>query len=412
MPSTQRIEFDNHAGVPLAAALALPDRAPRAWALFAHCFTCGKSNAAASRIARTMAAGGWAVMRFDFTGLGGSGGDFANSGFTANVDDLVAAADYLRAQHQPPSLLIGHSLGGTAALAAAARIKEVRAVATIGAPATPAHVIRHFQQAVAQIERDGSAEVDIAGRTFRIARRFLEDTRDADVLAGLGSLRRALLILHSPVDEIVSIDEASRLFQAAKHPKSFVSLDQADHLLSRLADAQYVAGTVSAWAERYLLDEKPGEGSETAVQKAAGGEVVVTEGNDRFLREVTSDDHHWLADEPVRAGGDNLGPDPYEHLLAALGTCTSMTIRMVANRKGWPLDHVTVRLSHRREHDQDCADCERRDAKIDVIERTVRLEGSLDAEQRKKLLEVADRCPVHRTLTGRLRIDTVADDSP
>jgi fermentation-respiration switch protein FrsA (DUF1100 family) len=333
MPTTKRTEFLNRQGVRLAAALELPDREPRAWALFAHCFTCGKSNVAAARISRTLAAGGVAVLRFDFTGIGGSGGDLANAGFAANVEDLVAAADFLRETHRAPSLLVGHSLGGTAVLAAAARIDEVRAVATIGAPAEPGHVIRHLGGATEEIEREGSAEVTLAGRSFRIGREFVESTRDAEVLSGLGGMRRALLVLHSPVDDVVSIDEAGRIFKAARHPKSFVSLDAADHLLSDAADAQYVAVTILAWADRYLpAPEAPPR------RQVAGGEVVVSEGNTRFLRHVTTDDHQWLADEPRNAGGDNLGPDPYEHLLAALGACTSMTIRMYANRKSWPLD--------------------------------------------------------------------------
>jgi uncharacterized OsmC-like protein/alpha-beta hydrolase superfamily lysophospholipase len=406
MPATKRTEFTNQRGVRLAAALELPDRPPRAWAVFAHCFTCGKSNVAAARLSRTLAAGGIAVLRFDFTGIGGSGGDLANAGFVANVDDLVAAADYLREAHEAPSLLVGHSLGGTAVLAAAARINEVKAVVTIGAPGEPEHVLRHLGGTLEAIERDGSAEVTLAGRTFRVGRGFLETTRGEQVLQGLGSLRRALLVMHSPTDDVVSIDEAGRIFQASRHPKSFVSLDGADHLLSDAADAQYVAGTVLAWADRYL----PARQDESGV-RAAGGEVVVSEGNTRFLRHVTTDDHQWLADEPRKAGGDNLGPDPYEHLLAALGTCTSMTIRMYANRKSWPLDSVTVRLGHHREHDRDCEDCDRKPSQLDVMERFVRLEGALDDEQRGRLMEIADRCPVHRTLEGKIRIRTAPEEA-
>lgn len=405
MPTTQRVDFPNRQGQQLAAALHLPDRTPRAWAVFAHCFTCGKANSAATRISRTLAAGGIAVLRFDFTGLGGSEGDFGNSGFQANVDDLIAAADFLRQTHQAPQLLVGHSLGGTAVLAAAAQIEEVRAVATIGAPASPAHAIGQFADAVAEIERAGSAEVILAGRRFRISRTFVEQTREADVLAGLGNLRRALLILHAPMDDVVPIDQATSIFQAAKHPKSFLSLADADHLLSRQQDAQYVAGTVLAWAQRYLDPL-----TEPSRPEIAGGEVMVTEGNHRFLRDVTTDGHHWLADEPRKAGGDDLGPDPYEHLLAALGTCTSMTIRMYANHKSWALDDVTVRLAHRREHDQDCQDCEGKEAKLDAIERWIGLAGDLDDSQRERLMQIADRCPVHRTLTGKIRIRTSIEE--
>ncbi|MFX3657962.1 MAG: alpha/beta fold hydrolase [bacterium] len=405
MPSTKRIDFPNGQGDRLAAALHLPDRTPRAWAVFAHCFTCGKASAAATRISRTLAAGGIAVLRFDFTGLGGSEGDFGNSGFEANVDDLVAAAGFLRANHQAPQPLVGHSLGGTAVLAAAGQIDEVRAVATIGAPASPAHVLAQFGDALADIERLGSAEVTLADRPFRISRRFLEQTREADVLAGLGRLRRALLIMHAPLDDVVPIDQATEIFQAAKHPKSFLSLADADHLLSRQEEAQYVAGTTLAWAERYLDPV-----AAPARREVAGGQVMVTEGNRRFLRDVTTDGHRWLADEPRKAGGDDLGPDPYEHLLAALGTCTSMTIRMYANRKSWPLEDVTVRLAHRREHDRDCEACDGDEAKLDVIERWIGLVGELDQSQRERLMQIADRCPVHRTLTGKIRIRTSIEE--
>ena len=407
MPRRQRIRFVNDQGIELAASLELPDRAPRAFALFAHCFTCGKDSAAAARIARTLAGHGYGVLRFDFTGLGGSEGDFANSSFSANVEDLVAAAGYLRERHQAPALLIGHSLGGTAALVAAARIPEVRAVVTVGAPSSAAHVLRHLGEAADALEREDQAEVEIAGRSFRISRRFLEDAAEQDVLDRVAGLRRALLILHAPLDRVVSIDEAARLFQAARHPKSFVSLDGADHLLSALEDAQYVAGTVAAWAERYLE-----QAAEPARPEVTGGEVVVAEGNHRFLRDVTTDDHHWLADEPRRAGGDNLGPDPYEHLLAALGTCTSMTIRLYANRKAWPLEDVTVHLAHSRDHDRDCEGCEENPARIEVIERVIRLAGALDDGQRQRLMDIADRCPVHRTLEGRLEIRTRAASPP
>jgi uncharacterized OsmC-like protein len=260
--------------------------------------------------------------------------------------------------------------------------------------------------ATEEIEREGSAEVTLAGRSFRIGREFVESTRDAEVLSGLGGMRRALLVLHSPVDDVVSIDEAGRIFKAARHPKSFVSLDAADHLLSDAADAQYVAVTILAWADRYLpAPEAPPR------RQVAGGEVVVSEGNTRFLRHVTTDDHQWLADEPRNAGGDNLGPDPYEHLLAALGACTSMTIRMYANRKSWPLDSVTVRLGHHREHDRDCEDCDSKTAQLDVIERFVEIEGELTADQQHRLMQIADRCPVHRTLEGRIDIRTVREEA-
>ena len=403
MPTRQRITFANRAGEQLAAALELPDRTPRAYALFAHCFTCGKDIAAATRISRTLAANGIAVLRFDFTGLGSSEGDFANTNFSSNISDLLAAAEYLRREHTAPKLLIGHSLGGTAVLAAAQEIPESKAVVTIGAPASPDHVVKQFADTVSEIEAKGDAVVTLAGREFRVERQFLEDLRSHPLTDRVASLKKALLVFHAPFDATVAVEQATQIFTAAKHPKSFISLDGADHLLSKLEDAQYVANAITAWVERYLPDipstDKP---------DVPGGEVLIGEGNKRFLREVTSDDHAWVADEPKRVGGDNLGPDPYEHLLAALGTCTSMTIRMYANHKGWPLEDIQVQLEHTREHARDCADCDDKPAQIDVLSRAIRLEGALDASQRKRLMEIADRCPVHRTLEGTLRIDTVA----
>jgi len=400
MPTTRKLEFPNAQGHSLAGALTLPDLPPRAFVLFAHCFTCGKDIAAAARIARSLAGHRLAVLRFDFTGLGGSGGDFANSNFTSNVDDLVAAADYLAEHYAAPGVLIGHSLGGTAVLAAAPRIDACRAVVTIGAPATPEHVERQFAARLDEIESTGAATVQLAGREFRIQRQFLDDLRQHSVAERLGRLRRALLVFHAPLDDVVSIDEAGAIFQAARHPKSFVALDGADHLLSRSADAQFVADTTATWVRRYLPapeDERP---------NVAGGEVLVGELDRKFLRQVSSDDHAWLADEPKRMGGGNLGPDPYEHLLAALGTCTSMTVRMYANRKNWPLDDIDVRLSHSREHAEDCENCDDKATRVEVLRREITLHGELSAEQRQRLLEIADRCPVHRTLEGELRIET------
>lgn len=401
MPSRQRITFRNAQGDQLAAALELPDRSPKAYALFAHCFTCGKNIAAATRITRTLAARGIAVLRFDFTGLGSSDGDFANSNFSSNVQDLLSAAAFLRDSYQAPALLIGHSLGGTAVLAAAADIPEASAVVTIGAPAAPSHVIKQFAGSIATIKSEGRATVDLAGRDFSIHEQFVSDLQTYPMTERLGKLRKALLVFHSPLDDTVSVDQATQIFAAAKHPKSFVSLDGVDHLVSRVEDAQYIATTLAAWAMRYLPKAQSG-----SRPQLAGGEVFVGEGNQRFLRDVHSDSHSWVADEPKRVGGDDLGPDPYEHLLAALGTCSSMTIRMYANRKQWPLDDVQIRLTHSREHVTDCEGCEDLGSKVDVLRRLIRLEGNLDASQRARLIEIADRCPVHRTLEGPLEIVT------
>lgn len=406
--NNQRVTFLNRAGLELAAVVSLPTNIPRAFVLFAHCFTCGKDIAAASRISRSLSAQGFGVMRFDFTGLGRSEGEFGEAGFSANVTDLIDAAAFLRTEYAAPALLIGHSLGGTAVLAAADQIAECKALVTIGSPATPLHVIERLDLDAAVQAGDGQA-VAIGDKSFHISQQFIDDFKSVDVVKVIGHLKRALLVFHAPLDDVVSVDEAGKIFAAARHPKSFVSLDNADHLLSNLKDAQYVAQTITAWAERYLPDENAPE-----TVTVAQGEVHVGEGNTRFLRQVHSDDHSWVADEPKRVGGDNLGPDPYEHLLAALGTCTSMTIRMYANRKGIPLEDVDVVLHHRRDHVQDCEDCEagtdQSGARIEILNRTIHLQGDISDAQRQRLLQIADRCPVHRTLEGNLRIETVLDE--
>ena len=407
MPGREKIRFSGSQGAQLAALLEVPDKPARAHALFAHCFTCGKDIAAAARIARALTANGIAVMRFDFTGLGHSDGEFANTNFSSNVEDLVAAADHMRNLGAAPDLLVGHSLGGTAVLFAAGGIPEVRAVATIGAPASPEHVIAQFKARMDEIENTGEAEVELAGRRFRIRKQFLDDLQGHRLRDVVSRWKRALLVMHAPLDDVVSIEQAGVIFGAARHPKSFISLDGANHLLTRLADAQYVANTITSWAERYLPEAPTPEG-----RAVAGGEVSVGEANRRFLRDVTSDDHYWLADEPRRVGGENLGPDPYEHLLAALGTCTSMTLRMYANRKDWPLDDVTVRVRHSREHASDCEGCEDNPQKIEVLSREIEIHGQLDAAQRRRLIEIADRCPVHKTLSGMLRITTEEVEVP
>jgi uncharacterized OsmC-like protein/pimeloyl-ACP methyl ester carboxylesterase len=405
---TERFQFTGSEGQQLAAALDSPDGPVRAYALFAHCFTCGKDVLAAKRIAVALAAKGIAVLRFDFTGLGSSEGDFANSTFSSNVADLARAADHLRTTRQAPALLIGHSLGGAAILAAADQIPDAKAVVTIAAPSDPTHVMGQFADSIEKIRKEGQAEVSLAGRPFTIKREFLDDIAEQGLMAHVAKLHKALLVMHSPTDDTVGIDSATRIFVTAKHPKSFVSLAGADHLLSDRRDSAYVAEVIAAWASRYLDAAKP---EDTADLGEAPRNVVVQEtGNSKFQQSVTVGPHRLLADEPVAAGGEDTGPGPYDFLLAGLGACTSMTMRLYADRKSLPLTRTTVTLKHSKIYAQDCADCETKAGMLDQIERVITMEGALSAEQRQKLMEIADKCPVHRTLTSEIHIVSRAAD--
>lgn len=406
--ATERFQFAGEGGHHLAAALELPDGEPAAYALFAHCFTCGKDTLAAKRIAVALAAKGIAVLRFDFTGLGSSEGEFANSTFSSNVADLVRAADHLRATRKAPAILIGHSLGGAAILAAAGKIPEAKAVATIAAPSDPAHVTGLFKEHLDNIRRQGEVEVSLAGRPFRIKREFLDDIVEHQLMKDVIGLHKALLVMHSPVDDTVGIDNATKIFVSAKHPKSFVSLDHADHLLSKPRDALYAADVITAWASRYVEAAAPPKAMDLG---EVPRQVVVQETRkSRFNQTIAVGPHRLVADEPVTAGGEDAGPGPYDFLLAGLGACTSMTMRLYADRKSLPLDRVTVTLKHSKIYAKDCEECETRDGMLDQIDRVITMDGNLDAEQRKKLMEIADKCPVHRTLTSEIRIVTKAAD--
>jgi len=403
MPAS-RFDFTTARGERLAGLLDEPAQEARAYALFAHCFTCGKDVHAARRIAEGLTALGIGVLRFDFTGLGSSEGEFANTSFSSNVADIVAAADELRRAKSAPAILIGHSLGGAAVLAAAAAVPEARAVVTIAAPSDPAHVLGLFKDRLEEIDQRDEVEVALAGRSFRIRRSFVDDVSEQNLKPRIAELRKALLIFHSPTDERVGIENASEIFSAAKHPKSFVSLAGADHLLSRGSDAAYVANVIAAWAERYLLEPQP----RAAATKAT--DVVVTETRrGLFQQEVRVRAHRFLADEPIEVGGFDSGPGPYDLLLAGLGACTAMTLRLYAERKALHLDKVSVRLSHSKIHAADCAACETKEGMLDRIDRAITLSGRLDQSQRARLMEIADKCPVHRTLTSEIEIRTVEE---
>jgi uncharacterized OsmC-like protein/pimeloyl-ACP methyl ester carboxylesterase len=405
---TERFQFRGEGGHQLAASLDLPDGEPLAYALFAHCFTCGKDGLAARRIAASLMAKGIAVLRFDFTGLGSSEGDFANSTFSSNIADLVRAADHLREIRKGPAILIGHSLGGAAVLAAARQIPDAKAVVTIGAPSDPAHVTGLFRDRIDDIRNQGKIEISLAGRPFQISSGFLDDIAEQGLMAHVTNLHKALLIMHAPTDAIVGIDNASRIFIAARHPKSFVSLAGADHLLSETRDAAYVADVIAAWVTRYLDDIVT---EQAEVPNEAPRNVLVRETRSgKFQQAISIGPHRLIADEPVRSGGEDSGPGPYDFVLAGLGACTAMTMRLYADRKSLPLDRVSVMLKHSKIHAQDCAECETRIGMLDQIDRVITIEGALDAEQRSKLLEIADKCPVHRTLTSEIHIVTRAAD--
>ncbi|HEX9192293.1 MAG TPA: bifunctional alpha/beta hydrolase/OsmC family protein [Burkholderiales bacterium] len=400
-PYSQSVGFAGALGATLAARLDAPAEAPLAYALFAHCFTCSKDSKAAAYISAALAERGIAALRFDFTGLGGSEGEFANTNFSSNVGDLVAAADYLRRNHRAPAILIGHSLGGAAVLAAASRIPEAVAVATIGSPFDPGHILHLLQGSLGTVDSEGEAQVEIAGRAFRIKKQFLDDIQGQKLGDAVAQLGKALMVMHSPRDTIVNIDNAARIFTAAKHPKSFVSLDPADHLISRREDAIYAGHLLAAWAERYL-QTNPAE-----LPVAPQGKVLVRETREgKFTNRVFVGRHVIRADEPVAAGGMDTGLSPYDLLCASLGACTAITLRMYADLKGIPLERTSVELKHEKIHAADCADCETKEGRIDRIERLIHLEGNLDDTQRQKLLEIANKCPVHRTLHSEVTIPT------
>ncbi len=402
---SEKITFQGSDGM-LAARLDLPVGKPKTYALFAHCFTCSKDIFAASRVAAALTELGVATLRFDFTGLGQSDGEFENTNFSSNIADLLLAAGYLRDSHEAPSILIGHSLGGAAVLAAASEIEEVEAVATIGAPFDPAHVGHHFMDHQQEIDEKGEAAVSIGGRPFKVKKQFLEDLRSQEQVERLAKLRKPLIVFHAPLDQTVGINNATNIFVAAKHPKSFISLDGADHLLSRRSDAIYVAEIIGSWAKKYvtaLQDTK----ARSSLKADENSTVVIETGQGKFLQDINTSGHSLIADEPFSVGGTNRGPTPYDLLVSGLGACTSMTIRMYADRKKWPLEGVAVKLRHQKIHAKDCEECETETGKIDRIDKEIELKGELSEEQKSRLLEIADRCPVHQTLHSHVEIKTV-----
>ncbi|MBR9922903.1 MAG: alpha/beta fold hydrolase [Bacteroidetes bacterium] len=398
--SSTKVHFTNKNGYELSAKLELPvDQLPHTFAIFAHCFTCNKNLSAVRNISRALNMEGIAVLRFDFTGLGESEGDFADTNFTSNIQDLMAAAEFLSEEYMAPAIMIGHSLGGAAAICAGSHLESVKAIATVGSPAAPEHVSHLLGEDVSEIEEEGAATVNISGRSFKVKKQFLEDIREQNLDEQLKNMRKAILFMHSPQDEVVSIENAATLYERAFHPKSFISLDGADHLLSDKEDSQYVGQMIGSWAKRYIdLPKKE--------KLNAKKQVAVRLGEKGFTTEVMVRKHHLTADEPESVGGNDFGPTPYELVAAGLGACTAMTLQMYARRKKWDLREVTVHLDHYKDYTDDFQNPDDKKSQIDHFDRTIIVEGELDKKQKDRLLEIADRCPVHRTLHQDVKVLT------
>lgn len=397
----QKVTFQNKEGQDLVGRLELPlDQHPHNFVIFAHCFTCNKNFSAVRNIGKALTSNGFGVLRFDFTGLGESDGDFEDTNFSGNVSDLVAAADYLKENHEAPTLLIGHSLGGAAVLFAAEQVPSVKAVATIGAPSNPQHVQHLFKSDLKEIETSGKAVVNLSGRDFTIKKQFLDDLESKSLQKTAKNLRKALLVMHSPQDTTVGIKNAEEIYIAAHHPKSFVSLDGADHLLMHKKDSVYAGEVIAGWARRYV------DIPETTKLQSKHEVIAGLGAQDGFTTAMKVGNHSMTADEPTSFGGNDFGPSPYELVSAGLSACTAMTVQMYARRKSWPLEHIEVHTSYGKEHAADCENCESDTAKIDTFTREIKLTGALDDKQTARMLEIADKCPVHRTLHSETQVIT------
>jgi putative redox protein len=397
----EKVAFTNKDEEKLAGRLELPlNQKPHNFVIFAHCFTCTKNLTAIKNIGRALTDAGFGVLRFDFTGLGESEGDFENTNFSGNVADLIEAAHFLEKNYNSPTLLIGHSLGGAAAIFAAAQIESIRAVAVINAPSHPSHVLHLLKNSTTEITQNGKAKVNLGGIDFTIKKQFLDDLQNKPLQKVVGELRKALLILHAPQDKIVGIKNAEEIYKAAHHPKSFISLDGVDHLLSKKEDSVYVGKIIASWATRYVAIPKDEE------IKSKSKVAASLDAEDMFTTHLKLGDHHFIADEPTDFGGSNFGPSPYEFVSAGLAACTAMTLQMYARRKKWELANVTCHINYSKEHAVDCQHCEDDAAKIDTFTREINITGNLSQVQKQKLLEIADKCPVHKTLHSPTQVIT------
>lgn len=403
-----KVTFKNSSGFDISGRMDLPaDRQPLAYALFAHCFTCTKNLKAIAHICRALTNQGIAVLRFDFTGLGDSGGDFSETNFSSNIQDLVDAANFMNKNHESPAILIGHSLGGAAVLHAGSKIESTRAVVTIGAPADPIHIKNEIKDSWKKIDEKGQAKISIGGRPFTVKKQFLEDLDQIEMQKAIRALKKPLLIFHSPLDDIVDPENAAKIFKAAFHPKSFISLDKADHLLSKESDAIYVGSMIAAWAQKYVdIPEK-----RKWIEDPGDNRIFARIGETLYRTDIMANGHHIIADEPEPVGGGNLGPSPYDLLVSGLGACTCMTLRMYAARKKWPVDSISVGLQHQKIHVDECRNCETQDKRLDKIDLEIEIKGDLSPDQRKRMLEIAEKCPVHRTLHSEIATNTKLKES-
>jgi len=393
MPA-KKVEFTNKKGLKLAGKIEFPlTKKPEAFAIFAHVFTGSKNLASARHISRALTLNGFAVLRFDFAGLGDSEGDFSNTNFTSNVNDILSAAQFLEENFEAPKIIVGHSLGGAASVFAAKELDSIQAVATIGTPSEPEHVTHLFNCKMEDIEKYGEAVVEVGGRPFTIKKQFIEDLRSKNMFTLVKDLRKAILILHSPQDRVVEINHAAKIYQAAHHPKSFVTLDHADHMLMNKDDAFYTGNVISSWVKRYIDINKSPSLSTTK-------QVVAQLGADGYTTRIMAGKHGLLADESEALGGNDFGPSPYELLNSALAACTAMTLQMYARRKKWDLQDVKVHISFNRSYKEDCASCSEEERRLEHFDKHIELIGDLTAEQHARLLEIAERCPVHRTLSA------------